>query len=177
MRFAMSLLLAVCVVTPGVARAKGKPAPVECPADVAAAIATACPCDGAPQPDTTLAPWGNHGAYVRCVVHLRNDLRKGGCLDDTLKRTLARCAARSTCGKETAVLCCRYELGTCNDPAPGDTVAAGTCSNDPALGCDVSADCTKSEGKIARDEASCAERGGVAVGSGSVCAPCPPPAP
>src|SRR5207247_4586446 len=50
-------------------------------------------------------------------VHLRNALRKAGCLTADTRRTLARCAARATCGKETAVLCCTTETGTCSDPA------------------------------------------------------------
>ena len=174
MRFAArAMLLALALAAPAGAK---KPEPVECPPDVLAAMAVACPCDGTLQPDSTVAPWKNHGQYVRCVVHLRNAYRKSGCLDDTLKRTMARCAARSTCGKDGAVLCCKYELGTCSDATPGDAVAAGVCSNDAALACDVAADCTKSSGSVVRDEATCSERNGVAVGSGSVCTPCPPPA-
>jgi hypothetical protein len=155
----------------------GRPQPVTCPDDVAVAIAEECPCDGKVMPDSSVQPWRNHGKYVSCVVRFRNALRKAGCLDDAARRTIARCAARSTCGKEGAVLCCVYEPGTCSDPVPGDMVAAGACSNDAALVCDVDADCTKSSGGIARDEAVCAERGGVVVGGGSVCTPCPPPAP
>ena len=162
MRFAAhALLLALCLSAPGLAAAKGKPEPVQCPADVLVAMAATCPCDGVVQPDTTVVPWRNHGQYMRCVVHQRNAYRKAGCLDDTLKRTIARCAARSTCGKEGRVLCCTYDLGT--------------CSNDAAVVCDVDADCTKSDATLARDGASCAERGGVDVGSGSVCTACPPP--
>lgn len=167
MRFAARAMLLVLVLA-APAGAK-RPEPVECPSDVLAAMAVACPCDG------TLEPWKNHGQYVRCVVHLRNAYRKAGCLDDTLKRTITRCAARSTCGKDGAVLCCKYDLGTCSDATPGDTVPAGVCSNDAALACDVAADCTKSSGSVTRDEATCSERNGVAVGSGSVCTPCPPP--
>jgi hypothetical protein len=176
MRFAAhALLLALCLSAPGLAAAKGKPEPVQCPADVLVAMAATCPCDGVVQPDTTVVPWRNHGQYMRCVVHQRNAYRKAGCLDDTLKRTIARCAARSTCGKEGRVLCCTYDLGTCSDVTPGDATPAGTCSNDAAVVCDVDADCTKSDATLARDGAACAERGGVDVGSGSVCTACPPP--
>jgi len=92
MRFAArAMLLALALAAPAGAK---KPEPVECPPDVLAAMAVACPCDGTLQPDSTVAPWKNHGQYVRCVVHLRNAYRKSGCLDDTLKRTMARCAAR-----------------------------------------------------------------------------------
>jgi len=169
-----ALLLAICLAIPGGVAARGKPEPIPCPADVVAAVAAACPCDGSPQPDSSIVPWRNHGEYVRCVVHLRNQYRKSDCLDDTLKRSLARCAARSTCGKDGKVLCCTYDLGTCSDPTP-DAVKAGVCNNDAAVACDVAADCTKSKASIAPDGAACAERGGVDVGPGSVCTPCPPP--
>ncbi len=157
--------------------AKGRPDPITCPTDVAAALAEMCPCNGKMMSDASVQPWRNHGKYVSCVVRYRNALRKAGCLTDESRRTIARCAARSTCGKVGAVLCCSYEIGSCNDPAPGDMVAAGVCSNDAALACDAEADCTKSQASVARDEATCAERGGTAVGGGSVCTPCPPPAP
>ena len=100
-----------------VAIAKGRPQPIPCPPDVAAALAAQCPCAGTTQPDQSVTPWRNHGQYVRCVVHFRNLLRKSGCLTADDRPTLGRCAARSTCGKDT-VLCCTYALGTCNDPMP-----------------------------------------------------------
>ncbi len=81
------------------------PGPVTCPPDVGAALAAQCPCDSSGPGQS----WKNHGQYVSCVVRFRNDLRKAGCLDDTAKRTIARCAARSTCGKAGAVLCCNYD--------------------------------------------------------------------
>jgi len=84
------------LVLPAVLVAKGPPPPTTCPPDVAAAIAAACPCDGAT----------NHGQHVSCVVQQRNALRKGGCLTTEDRRTIARCAARSTCGKPGRVICC-----------------------------------------------------------------------
>jgi len=170
MRSATRLFALLTIVAlPGGVRAMGhghgKPQPIPCPADVAAAIATQCPCSSA----------GNHGQYVKCVVHFRNALRKSGCLTAAERQTIARCAARSTCGKDK-VLCCHYDLGTCSDSTPGDMVATGTCSNDPTVTCDVSADCTKSSARIAPDATACMADGGVVVdGGGSVCAPCPPP--
>jgi hypothetical protein len=130
-------------------------------------------------PDDSIEPWKNHGKYVSCVVHLRNDLRKAGCLTDDARRTVARCAARSTCGKADRVLCCvPTETGTCNDPAPGDMVVAGTCSNDPSVACDTNGGCTKSEAHVAKDADACAANGGaVVLGGGSACTPCPPPTP
>ena len=172
---ALGAVLALPATAPAMGNGHGKPQPIPCPPDVAAAVAAQCPCAGTTNPDLTVTPWRNHGQYQKCVVHFRNALRKSGCLTDDEKRTIARCGARSTCGKDT-VLCCHYDLGTCNDPAPGDMVAAGTCSNDPAVACDVSADCTKSSSSIRHDADACAADGGVVVvGGGSVCAACPPP--
>jgi hypothetical protein len=143
----------------------------ECPADPVAEIAATCPCDGPPS-----GAWRNHGKYVSCVVRLRNTLRKDGCLTADVERSIARCAAKSTCGKAGRVLCCYYNGGTCSDPLPGDAVAAGVCSNDGTLACDSATDCVVSHSRIARDETLCVAAGGVAVGGGSLCTACPPPA-
>src|SRR6185369_1622043 len=114
----------------------------DCPPDVGAPLADACSCDA-----NHGQPWKNHGQYVSCVVRFRNDLRKQGCLDDAAKRTIASCAARSTCGKEGAVLCCVYDAsGTCDDALPGDGTAAGVCSNDATIVCDTALDCVTATG-------------------------------
>ena len=149
-----------------------------CPADVGACLAEACPCGA----DAHGAAWKNHGQYVRCVVQLRNTLRKNECLDQAAKTTIARCAARSTCGKEDAVLCCVYDTSaTCSDLLPGDGTAAGVCSYDGATACDTATDCiTVVRGpKVSRHPETCTDRGGTIVGTGSVCGGCPlpPPAP
>lgn len=163
--FALLMALALPGGVRAMGHGHGKPQPIPCPTDVATAIATECPCSVA----------GNHGQYVRCVVHFRNALRKSGCLTDDERRTIARCAARSTCGKDTT-LCCHYDVGTCSDPLPGDMVKAGTCSNQPTVACDVDGDCTTSTSAIVGDATKCTTDGGVVVdGGGSVCAPCPPP--
>src|SRR2546422_11750851 len=120
------LLLPVTATAMGKRDGKGKPGPITCPPDVASALAEQCPCAGKMLPDGSVAAWRNHGQYMSCIVHLRNALRKAGCLTADARRTLAHCAARSTCGKETAVLCCVTD-GVCSDPAPGDGTAAGTC--------------------------------------------------
>jgi hypothetical protein len=172
--WSLSLFFAALLATESVARRPPRP-PAECPADLALAVATACPCDGLGRADGGVDPWRNHGRYVSCTVRYRNALRKAGCLTDEAKRTIARCAARSTCGKDGAVLCCVYEPCECSDPLPGDGTAAGVCSDDALTACDTDADCTKSTSSVARDEAACLERGGTPVGTGSVCAPCPPP--
>lgn len=148
-----------------------------CPTDPAATLAATCPCDG----DGQGQAWRNHGKYVSCVVRLRNDLRRQGCLTAETQRTIARCAARSTCGKDGAVLCCVYDTsGTCSDPLPGDGTAAGVCSNDATHPCDTSVDCITASGPtVSRQATSCTDRGGTVVGGGSVCSTCPipPPAP
>ncbi len=175
---ALLLTLPAAASAMGHGNGGGKPQPIPCPADIAAALAATCPCAGSPQPDQSVAPWKNHGQYQRCVVHFRNALRKSGCFtDDSVRRSIARCAAHSTCGKDT-VLCCTYDLGTCNDPTPGNGLKEGVCSNDATVACDVAADCTKSDAQIVHDTAACAANHGVVVvGGGSVCSPCPPPAP
>ena len=73
--------------------ATGQPQSTTCPSDVAAVVAAACPCTGT---------WRNHGQYVRCVVHTRHALRRVGCSGDAL-RGIGPGAARSTCGRSTAV--------------------------------------------------------------------------
>jgi hypothetical protein len=166
--------LASCIAMSTGASGK-RPEPITCPADVGASIGETCPCDGRVMPDLSVQPWRNHGQYVSCVVRYRNALRKAGCFtDDSTRRTIARCAARSTCGKVAKVRCCTYTPGTCSDPAPGDLVAAGTCSNDVTVPCDVDADCTTSSARIVRDADACTLDGGVPVDGGSVCDSCPP---
>src|SRR3989442_13119516 len=162
------------------AMGRGKPTPITCPADVVSAMAEQCPCAGKMLPDGSVAAWRNHGKYVSCVVHLRNALRKAGCLTADTRRTLARCAARSTCGKETTVLCCLTDTGVCSDPAPGDGTAAGTCSNAAQMACDTNADCTETRAHLASDEAACTASGGARTGGGGGCAsrtPSPPTSP
>jgi hypothetical protein len=150
------------------------PQPIPCPPDVGAALAEECPCDG-----KNGQAWKNHGKYVSCVVRYRNLLRKSGCLDDEAKRTIAKCAARSTCGKEGAALCCVYDTsGTCDDAMPGDEVLAGACSNDATASCDTAEDCITATGPtLVRHEARCTDNGGTVVGGGSVCSSCPIPPP
>jgi hypothetical protein len=168
-------LLAVAILVSGAVPGFAQTTP-QCPADVGAALAAACPCDANGQGRA----WKNHGQYVSCVVRYRNDLRKDGCLDAAAKRTIAKCAARSTCGKEGAVLCCVYDTsGTCSDTTP-DGTAAGVCSNDAAVACDTAVDCITATGPtLSRHADRCTDKGGTIVGGGSVCSACPipPPAP
>jgi len=173
MRRILGLLSVVLLASTSAAFAT-PPQAGDCPPDVGAALAATCPCDGGPG-----QPWKNHGTYVSCVVRYRNDLRKAGCLDDTAKRTIATCAARSTCGKEGAVLCCVYDTsGTCT---VADGAATGICSNDATKACDTATDCITATGpRVSRHPEGCTDNGGtIVVGGGSVCSACPilPPAP
>src|SRR5207249_10263066 len=88
MRIVMRALpLAMLVALPAAASAMGnghgKPPPITCPTtDIPTAVATECPCGGTVQADQSVVPWRNHGQYQKCVVHLRNALRKAGCFTD-----------------------------------------------------------------------------------------------
>jgi len=166
-------IVALAVLAVATSALAAPPAPITCPADAGAWVAEQCPCDG---------PAPTHGKYVSCVVRARNLLRKSGCLTKEANGEIARCAARSTCGKAGAVLCCTYdESATCDgDPNPGDLVAEGACSDDAAKPCDAATDCvTVGAPKVTRTESACTDRGGVSIGGGSVCGGCPPlpPAP
>lgn len=152
------------------------PARADCPSDVGAAIAAACPCSG-PVGAPSGTAWKNHGQYQSCVVRFRNTMRRQGCLTAATQKTIASCSARSTCGKPDAVLCCKVSTGTCNgDPMPGDGVKGGTCSNDSTVACDVDGDCTALSGpRVARNALACSVHGGYDSGTGSVCGGCTPP--
>jgi hypothetical protein len=171
------IVFALCAVLVPSTSGAGRPEPMECPADVAAAMVAECPCEGVAGGEGEVPAWRNHGQYVRCVAHHTNDLRKADCLTPEVKRDLKRCAARSTCGKEGRVLCCFTMLDTCSgDLVPGDALAEGTCTADAEVLCDTDADCTKTKARIANGEEACTAEGGVAAGAGSVCAACETPA-
>ena len=100
---------------------------------VRAAVDAQCQCAGTDDGAGGVAPWKNHGKYVRCVAHaVRAEARAAG-----LKRRCVRgavpCAAQSACGKRGAVPCVT---------AVPDTCVGGTCTHDPAKACAVAADCT-----------------------------------
>lgn len=143
-------VLVGALVLPATLIAKGKP-PMTCPPDVGAAVEAACPCAGT---------WKNHGQYVRCVAHERHALKKAGCFTAGVPKQM-RCAARSTCGKVGAVVCCPVPPGTCT--------AGGTCANNPAVMCHMDADCATRPGHVTHDVASCTASGGVSDGTGTVC--------
>ena len=66
----------------------------------------------------------NHGQYVRCVVGKVREAVRSGELDVNCKGKAARCAARSTCGKNGFVTCVTCEPGTCTDGLCDDGVTA-----------------------------------------------------
>ena len=105
MRHATRLLVLVgALAMPATSMAKHTPQPTNCPPDLFAAVEAACPCAGT---------WKSHGAFVSCVAHERNALRKAGCLGKgATKKDLVRCAARSTCGRPDAVVCCPTQPGS-----------------------------------------------------------------
>lgn len=163
------VFIACGLLLPAASWAKGRPEPVPCPeGDVLTAIAEQCPCEGTTDETTAeIVPWRNHGKYVRCVVKSTNMLRKSGCLEKAERRQLKRCAARSTCGKAAAVLCCITKTDTCNG-AVLDPETPGTCgdSGEPCLTDD---DCAHAKVRLARSEDVCLERGGEPAGPGSMC--------
>jgi hypothetical protein len=113
---------------------------------------------------------GRDRLHQSCVVHLRNQLRKDGCPT----ADIARCSARSTCGKPGRVLCCTVtSTGICTGAT---STTAGTCSTNAALTCATDADCTVTNGpRITRDATACTGVGAYVSGTGSVCSACTPP--
>jgi hypothetical protein len=102
---------------------------------------------------------------VSCVAHAVNTLRQANCLDRDARRSMKRCAARSTCGKPGFVTCCRTRPGVCDD---------GSCAKtDPAVACATDADCPPiSQCSIKRDAAACTAVAGTAGESASCCDAC-----
>ncbi len=169
MRAIVSMMMLALLGVPAAALA-------DCPQDVGAALAATCPCGA----DANSQAWKNHGQYVKCVVQFRNDMRHQNCADKATLRTIARCAARSTCGKEDAILCCKYDLsntcvpGSCTNVPPGPAC----CSNDTTAACTTDADCITASGpKVKRHPENCTDHGGYDVGTGSACSQCPIPPP
>ena len=164
-RLVLGLAFGVVLAAHGTALARPDPCPGVlfpggdgvCPSDGGAAVAACCPC-GDPR-------FRNHGRYVSCVAHATNALRNADCLDAEARRSLKRCAARSTCNKpEGFVTCCVKQAVACED---------GACvGSDPPLPCATSDECPPTTRcSIKRGEDLCLIRGGV-PGTGSCCAAC-----
>src|SRR5262249_39653723 len=66
-------------------------------AAVRAAVDDQCDCTGA----------RNHGKYVSCVTRVANRAVRKGDLNGACVRQIVSCAARSACGRDGYVACCR----------------------------------------------------------------------
>jgi hypothetical protein len=134
---------------------------------VQAAIDARCPC----------AQAATHGAHVRCVAQVVNELAAGGTVPLRCKGQIKRCAARSTCGRQPGpVVCevpvvsgtCHIGLGFCSDPE-GAILYTHPCSSD--------ADCVlESRCRIRPSAERCTARGGTVAARTSCCAACAPSA-
>lgn len=110
---------------------------------------TECSCEGA----------ANHGDYVSCVA-------KAAGVSEECRGPVVRCAARSTCGKEGAVVCLRPKFGPCDR-------STGTCRKDPSTACTSPQDCVSMKCSIKRSAERCTDHGGtVLAGATNCCAPC-----
>ena len=162
-------MLALLVATTGIANAKPnkKTCDGTAVASAMAAVDAACPCAGRSDGIGGTVPWKNHGQYVSCVAKARKTAAKGGGMHQQCLKSAVVCASHSTCGKSDAVACINT-TGTClNDPAPGDSTAAGTCDNDSTKACDTDADCSVAMCSVSSAE-ECALTGGTAA-SGTCC--------
>jgi hypothetical protein len=93
------------------------------------AAAGACDC----------ATTAGHGAYVRCVAAVANGAVRDGRLRARCRAAVVRCAARSTCGRSSAVTCCsggkcsiRAGAAACIAPSGGSA-----CVGDQPSCCDA----------------------------------------
>jgi hypothetical protein len=160
------LVLVGCLALPVGVGAKRRPEAERCPADVEDALARQCPCAGITMPDGSVEPWATHGGYVSCVVRAMRGLGRAGCLSARERRTLVRCAAHSTCGRDGTVVCCFGEDGTCEPNG-----AEGACSNDPDRACDTDLECRR-RARIAADASRCTAAGGWIAPQASACGGC-----
>ncbi len=125
---------------------------------VRAQIATECNCTDQGR---------NHGQYVSCVVQAINRAVANG-LPVNCKGTIARCAARSSCGKGGFVTCCFAYPGRCRNGKCQDRVTPCTAPEQ----CPIINRC-----RVSATAPLCTAKGG-SPGSGSCCdATCslPPP--
>src|SRR5439155_1805031 len=105
---------------------------------VRARLAAQCHCDQA----------ANHGAYVRCVAHAV----KAEGLPKSSARIIKKCAAKSTCGKQGFVTCCRtnakgvtkcstkHDAAKCKKPKGGSArvgTQASCCDACSETGCSL----------------------------------------
>ena len=93
------------------------------PGDEAAVIAARATAAGACNCATAV----NHGAYVKCVAGVANQLSSGTnpTLPKNCKGAVKKCAAHSTCGKPGEVTCCFTGK---SGPKCKNAKSAGDCS-------------------------------------------------
>jgi hypothetical protein len=122
-----------------------------------AAINAECSCAGA----------GNHGQFVSCVVHVVKRLSDSGAVPDECRGKVARCAARSTCGKPGFVTCQLTRPGTCD-------LATATCVGNPSVACTTDVACATTRCKTSSSAERCTAAGGVVGAATTCCATCAP---
>jgi hypothetical protein len=137
----LSLILAA---SSGAHAARCDPAGVDAIAiaDARAAIDAACDCQTAE----------THGRYVKCASNVLLGRIQALQLNPACKGTVQRCAAKSTCGKPGAVMCCRTnskgktmskiarDAARCKAPAGGSACVStftSACDSCTASGCAI----------------------------------------
>ena len=75
------------------------------PGDAAAVVAARA------EVETTCDCGGSHGSYVACAAGVARTRADSNALRPECRGTVRRCAAKSTCGKPGAVVCCRVRKG------------------------------------------------------------------
>ena len=130
--------------------------------EVAGTIEARCPCQTAQ----------THGEFVRCVSRALKALVAGSRIPAECRGTLKRCAARSTCGRETGTVVCEIPVGQgrCR-------VGLGFCEEPLFTPCSSDADCVTSRCAIVPSTARCTARGGMVASRRSCCPFCAPTTP
>jgi len=99
-------------------------------AEIDAAIQTAdgqCAQESPPASCTTAT---SHGQYVSCISHKVND---NTAVPPECRGAVKRCAARSTCGKQSFITCCKTKSdGTTKCSTKHDALGDGTICTDHA---------------------------------------------
>ena len=138
----LTLTLLLAVVPRAIADCGADPADADAGASVRAQADARCDCATAP----------NHDRYVECVVGATKDSVRRGLLPRRCRSTVVRCAARSTCGRPGATVCCRADAAGmhrcrirtagegCVAPPGGSACVAAqpSCGGACAGGCPIS---------------------------------------
>lgn len=132
--------------------------------------AARCAAQAAIDQNCSCATAGNHGRYVSCVSRQIKRLVAEGTVPTNCKGKIARCAARSICGKPGFTTCQIPTYGTCDLTSALCTegtsqLVDGTCAAD--TDCLVGTRC-----KISSSPERCAARGGAPGSSPTCCSDC-----